>query len=126
MTSLPQSTTSDIHCDKSHGLPLAISWRVPSDLSDTFGEVLANSRQAPTASGATAKSTLKIWYGRFSHRPGQFNHRQPLENLGDDSTTTAHQRFSCRNFRKSGSLHFSNSNLNLILSNPMVNQLSST
>ncbi|RZS03052.1 hypothetical protein BHM03_00033174 [Ensete ventricosum] len=50
MTSLPQSGNYGIPCGESHGLPSVISRRVPSDLSDTFDEVLANSRRAPTAS----------------------------------------------------------------------------
>ncbi|RRT73690.1 hypothetical protein B296_00001236 [Ensete ventricosum] len=61
---------------------------------------------------------------------GWFNHPawagQLPESLGDGRTPAAHRRFTCRNFRKSGSLNFSNFGLNLMLANPLVNQLSST
>ncbi|RZS29216.1 hypothetical protein BHM03_00062922 [Ensete ventricosum] len=64
--------------------------------------------------GAAAKSTLKTGYGWF-------NRRQLPENLCGGGTIVAQRRFNCRNFRKSDSLHFSNFDLNLILTNSLVN-----
>ncbi|RWW35765.1 hypothetical protein BHE74_00059264 [Ensete ventricosum] len=65
------------------------------------------------AGNQTTRSTPESGYRRFSCR-------QSPKNLGGDGTTATHRWFNRRNFWKSGSLHFSNSDLNLMLTNPMI------
>ncbi|RWV85772.1 hypothetical protein GW17_00052411 [Ensete ventricosum] len=65
------------------------------------------------AGNQTTRSTPESGYRRFSCR-------QSPKNLGGDGTIATHRWFNRRNFWKSGSLHFSNSDLNLMLTNPML------
>ncbi|RRT35373.1 hypothetical protein B296_00046560 [Ensete ventricosum] len=72
-------------------------------------------------SGSTIESAQIPRYRQFS-RPAWA--AQPLtvtRNPRYGSTTVTYQRFTRRNLRKSGSLHFSNSGLNLMLTNSLVN-----
>ncbi|RRT67734.1 hypothetical protein B296_00016137 [Ensete ventricosum] len=71
--------------------------------------------------GLTVESAQIPRYGRFS-RPTWV--AQPLtaaRNPGYGDTTVAYLWFTYRNLRKSGSLHFSNFGLNLMLTNSLVN-----
>ncbi|RZR95208.1 hypothetical protein BHM03_00024022 [Ensete ventricosum] len=66
-------------------------------------------------------SYTKTLAAMVNHRPRRYNHRLLPEFLGGSDTIVAHRWYNLQDFRKSDSLHFSNPELYLMLTNSHIN-----